>query len=85
MHRTTERHHHGIEQLYRSLDSDDTDTAVSVIVKVRGETCDIDCLYCYEKRKETPGGARVSAAQIGRLAALFRGRPSPSRFTEASR
>ncbi|MFD4906583.1 radical SAM protein [Kitasatospora purpeofusca] len=74
MHRTTERHH-GIEQLYRSLDSDDTDTAVSVIVKVRGETCDIDCLYCYEKRKEAPGGARVSAAQIGRLATLFRGRP----------
>ena len=75
MHRTTERHHDGIEQLYRSLDSDDTGTAVSVIVKVRGETCDIDCLYCYEKRKEAPGGARVSAAQIGRLATLFRGRP----------
>ncbi|MCX4689764.1 radical SAM protein [Kitasatospora purpeofusca] len=74
MHRTTERHHHGIEQLYRSLDSDDADTAVSVIVKVRGETCDIDCLYCYEKRKEAPGGARVGAAQIGRLADLFRGR-----------
>ncbi|MFG3056900.1 radical SAM protein [Kitasatospora sp. NPDC048239] len=75
MHRTTERQHHGIEQLYRSLDSDDTATAVSVIVKARGETCDIDCLYCYEKRKEAPGGARVSAAQIGRLATLFRGRP----------
>ncbi|MFD0347211.1 radical SAM protein [Kitasatospora aburaviensis] len=75
MHRTIERHHHGIERLYRSLDSDDTSTAVSVIVKVRGETCNVDCLYCYEKRKEAPGGARVNAAQIGRLATLFRGRP----------
>jgi uncharacterized protein len=76
MHRTTAQHSQpGIEQLYRSLDPDDTATAVSVIVKVRGETCDIDCLYCYEKRKEAPGGARVSAAQVGRLATLFRGRP----------
>ncbi|MEV4560888.1 radical SAM protein [Kitasatospora sp. NPDC049285] len=76
MHRTTEQQHYqGIDQLYRSLDADDTGTAVSVIVKVRGEECDIDCLYCYEKRKEAPGGARVGAAQIGRLAELFRGRP----------
>ncbi|PYC69175.1 radical SAM protein [Streptomyces tateyamensis] len=74
MHRTTEQHHTGIDQLYRSLDADDTSTAVSVIVKVRGEECDVDCLYCYEKRKEAPGGARVGAAQIGQLAVLFRGR-----------
>jgi uncharacterized protein len=67
--------HHPIEGLYRSLDLDDTGTAVSVIVKTRGETCDIDCLYCYEKRKEAPGGARVGACQIRRLADLFRGRP----------
>ncbi|MEV0963703.1 radical SAM protein [Streptomyces sp. NPDC049910] len=66
---------HPVEGLYQSLDVDDTRTAVSVIVKTRGETCDIDCLYCYEKRKEAPGGARVSAKQIRRLADLFRGRP----------
>ncbi|MFI2238222.1 radical SAM protein [Streptomyces chrestomyceticus] len=44
-------------------------------MKLRGETCDIDCLYCYEKRKETPGGARIEPEQIRRLADLFRGRP----------
>ncbi|NUK21940.1 radical SAM/SPASM domain-containing protein [Streptomyces lunaelactis] len=65
---------HTIEGLYRSLDVEDHDTAVSVIVKTRGETCDIDCLYCYEKRKEAPGGARVSAAQIKQLATVFKGR-----------
>lgn len=74
MNLSTEQRH-PIEGLYRSLDVDDTGTAVSVIVKTRGETCDIDCLYCYEKRKEAPGGARVGAGQISRLANLFRGRP----------
>ncbi|GHB10030.1 radical SAM/SPASM domain-containing protein [Streptomyces chryseus] len=74
MYLSTEQRH-PIEGLYRGLDVDDTGTAVSVIVKTRGETCDIDCLYCYEKRKEAPGGARVGADQIRRLANLFRGRP----------
>ncbi|WP_063773566.1 radical SAM/SPASM domain-containing protein [Streptomyces rubellomurinus] len=74
MHRTTEQHH-PIDRLYRSLQPEDTSTAVSVIVKLRGETCDIDCPHCYEKRKEVPGGARISADQIGQLARLFRGRP----------
>jgi uncharacterized protein len=64
-----------VEELYRSLDTADTSTAVSIIVKVRGDTCDIDCLYCYEKRKEAPGGARIDAEQIGDLARIFRGRP----------
>ncbi|WP_434596642.1 radical SAM protein [Streptomyces sp. A5-4] len=72
-HRTEQRH--PIDGLYRSLDVDDTGTAVSVIVKTRGETRDIDCLYCYEKHKEAPGGARVGAGQIRRLAELFKGRP----------
>lgn len=40
------------DHLYSGLDLADTETAVSVILKLRGETCDIDCLYCYEKRKE---------------------------------
>ncbi|MYZ37119.1 MULTISPECIES: radical SAM protein [unclassified Streptomyces] len=74
MNLSTEQRHL-VERLYRSLDVDDTGTAVSVIVKTRGETCDIDCLYCYEKRKEAPGGARVGAGQISRLASLFGGRP----------
>lgn len=67
-HTTTSGPHYlGLEE--------DTDAAVSVIVKLRGETCDIDCVFCYEKRKETPGGARVDVADIGRLATLFGERP----------
>lgn len=64
-----------IERIYRSLDPDDTRHAVSVIMKLRGETCDIDCLYCYEKRKETPGGARIGPGQVRDLARIFHGRP----------
>lgn len=64
-----------IERLYQRLDSEDTSTAVSVILKLRGETCDIDCLYCYEKRKEAPGGARIGVEHVRRLTELFRGRP----------
>ncbi|MFD6347369.1 radical SAM protein [Streptomyces roseolus] len=63
-----------IEGLYRSLDPEDGEAAVSVILKLRGETCDIDCLYCYEKRKEAPGGARIDAGQVRRLAEIFPGR-----------
>lgn len=76
MYRATERHDPiEIEQLYRGLDAEDATSAVSVILKLRGETCDIDCLYCYEKRKEAPGGARIDAGQVRQLAELFPGRP----------
>lgn len=64
-----------LDSLYAPLSSTGPDTAVSVILKLRGETCDIDCLYCFEKRKESPGGARISAAQIHRLGSIFSGRP----------
>lgn len=64
-----------IGQLYQSLTGTDPDIAVSVILKLRGETCDIDCLYCYEKRKEAPGGARIGVEQVRRLTEFFRGRP----------
>lgn len=73
--RDTTEQHDPIAQLYRGLDAEDTASAVSVILKLRGDTCDIDCLYCYEKRKEAPGGARIDAGQVRRLAELFRGRP----------
>ncbi|HEV2347005.1 MAG TPA: radical SAM protein [Actinocrinis sp.] len=61
--------------IYRTLDADGADTAASVIMKLRGETCDIDCLYCYEKRKEAPGGARISDEQVRRLGEIFGERP----------
>ncbi|MFE2728830.1 radical SAM protein [Kitasatospora sp. NPDC059327] len=64
-----------IHELYRSLDTEDRTEAVSVILKLRGETCDVDCLYCFEKRKEAPGGATVTADQVRDLGRLFRGRP----------
>ncbi|MFD6247810.1 radical SAM protein [Streptomyces roseolus] len=70
MHSTPARHG-PIDELYRGLTADDGEAAVSVILKVRGETCDIDCLYCYEKRKEAPGGARIDAGQVRRLAEIF--------------
>lgn len=71
----TAGHQEEIEEIYRSLAPGNTKNAVSVIMKLRGETCDIDCLYCYEKRKEAPGGARIGPDQVSDLAALFRGRP----------
>ena len=64
-----------ISELYRTLDGDDRTEAVSVILKVRGETCDVDCLYCYEKRKESPGGARISVEQVRQLGEIFGARP----------
>ncbi|MBD0741643.1 radical SAM protein [Streptomyces sp. CBMA152] len=63
------------EALYAPLEATGPDTAVSVILKLRGETCNIDCLYCYEKRKEAPGGARIDADQVHRLGQLFADRP----------
>ncbi|MFJ1707185.1 radical SAM protein [Kitasatospora sp. NPDC088346] len=63
-----------ITHLYRTLETSDDD-AVSVILKVRGETCDIDCLHCYEKRKEAPGGRVISADQVHVLPKVFPGRP----------
>ncbi|WP_372405619.1 radical SAM protein [Streptomyces luteireticuli] len=68
-------HGEKFDHMYRSLDPGDTRHAVSVIMKLRGETCDIDCLYCYEKRKEAPGGARIGPGQVRDLARIFHGRP----------
>jgi uncharacterized protein len=68
-------HIDSVDQLYRTLEPENDDVAVSVIVKLRGELCDIDCLYCYEKRKEAPGGARIGPEDIDRLGAVFGDRP----------
>jgi len=40
--------------VFDELGPGDADTAVSVIVKITGETCNINCFYCYEKRKPYP-------------------------------
>ncbi|RAY15006.1 hypothetical protein DPM19_09655 [Actinomadura craniellae] len=57
----------GIENIYAHLTGSRPDTAVSVIRKIRGKICDISCPYCYEQRKEAPGGTRVEAADLDRL------------------
>ncbi len=64
-----------VEAIYRSLDLADHSEAVSVLLKVRGDTCDIDCLYCYEKRKATPSATRMDAGDVARITRLFGGRP----------
>jgi len=84
MHRTTEQFD-SITKLYCGLDTKDQSSAVSVIMKLCGETCDIDCLYCYEKRKEAPGGARIDASQVRRIADLSGGGRWQSNCTVANR
>ncbi|GAA4838841.1 radical SAM protein [Kitasatospora terrestris] len=64
-----------IDELYRTLNPGNHAEAASVILKLWGETCDVDCLYCFEKRKEAPGGAVITAEQVRDLHRLFLGRP----------
>lgn len=64
-----------IDDLYRTLTADRPNEAVSVILKLRGDTCDIDCLYCYEKRKLAPSGRRLDAIDAGRICEVFGDRP----------
>ncbi|MGW2652077.1 radical SAM protein [Streptomyces sp. NPDC001478] len=61
--------------VWRPLEDTDHTAAVSVVLKLRGETCDIDCLYCFEKRKLAPGGAQITPAHIRRLGHIFGQRP----------
>ncbi|MFF2142165.1 radical SAM protein [Kitasatospora sp. NPDC058190] len=71
---TTRTEPAGLDSLWLTLEDTAADTAVSVILKLRGETCDADCLYCFEKRKEAPGGAVITREQIRKLGTLFPGR-----------
>ncbi|MEW1719740.1 SPASM domain-containing protein [Streptomyces sp. NPDC093109] len=65
-----------LDALWLPLEATAADTAaVSVVLKLRGETCDIDCLYCFEKRKEAPGGAAITPDQVRHLGRLFGSRP----------
>ncbi|NEC65897.1 radical SAM protein [Streptomyces sp. SID9727] len=61
--------------VWRPLEDTDHTAAVSVVLKLRGETCDVDCLYCFEKRKLAPGGAQITPAHIRRLGQIFGERP----------
>jgi uncharacterized protein len=62
-------------EIWHPLEDTDVSAAVSVVLKLRGETCDIDCSYCFEKRKLAPGGAYITPEQIRHLPAIFGERP----------
>ncbi|MFK0120123.1 radical SAM protein [Streptomyces sp. NPDC090994] len=62
-------------EMWRPLEDTDHTAAVSVVLKLRGETCDVDCLYCFEKRKLAPGGAQITVKHIRRLGQIFGERP----------
>ncbi|MEV0694098.1 radical SAM protein [Streptomyces sp. NPDC050388] len=62
-------------EVWRPLENTDHTAAVSVVLKLRGETCDVDCLYCFEKRKLAPGGAQITPNHIRRLGHIFGERP----------
>lgn len=50
-------------------------SAISVILKLPGETCNIDCHYCYEKRKPYPDSAQLVPETVARFLDLCGGRP----------
>ncbi|MET7290832.1 radical SAM protein [Streptomyces griseoloalbus] len=62
-------------EVWRPLEDTDHAAAVSVVLKLRGDTCDVDCLYCFEKRKLAPGGAQITVKHIRRLGQIFGERP----------
>lgn len=51
------------------------DEGLSVILKLAGETCNINCHYCYEKRKPYPNAARLAPETLERFLQLCDGRP----------
>ncbi|MFD0224386.1 radical SAM protein [Streptomyces hirsutus] len=62
-------------EVWRPLEDTDHSASVSVVLKLRGETCDVDCLYCFEKRKFAPGGAQITPKHVRRLGQIFGERP----------
>ena len=61
-------------QVYRHLGDHDDRSAVSVILKLRGETCDIDCLYCLRSARKLPV-ARESPLTRSSACPIFRRSP----------
>ncbi|MBX9659779.1 MAG: radical SAM protein [Nitrospiraceae bacterium] len=47
---------------------------ISVILKLVGEVCNLDCSYCYEKRKPYRGSRILKAEAVGRLLAQLHGK-----------
>lgn len=53
----------------------DSDDAISVILKLAGETCNINCSYCYEKRKPYEGKEFLQPEDLAALLKLAGDRP----------
>lgn len=49
--------------------------AVTVIAKLPGEVCNINCHYCYERRKPYPGAKFLTPAVLHRFLAIAGDRP----------
>jgi radical SAM protein with 4Fe4S-binding SPASM domain len=49
--------------------------AVAVIAKLPGEICNLNCHYCFERRKPYPGATFLTAAVLRRFLAIAAGRP----------
>ncbi|WP_074594396.1 radical SAM/SPASM domain-containing protein [Bacillus cereus] len=48
---------------------------LSIIMKLPGETCNINCLYCYEKRKPYPNAKYLDYTVVASLIKVMDGRP----------
>lgn len=50
------------------------DDTISLILKLVGETCNLDCVYCYEKRKPYQGSRILKLSTIEDALQAFSGR-----------
>ncbi len=48
---------------------------VSLLLKLVGEVCNLDCAYCYERRKPYSGNRLIEPESVARLIARFPDRP----------
>ena len=49
--------------------------AIAVIAKLPGEVCNINCHYCFERRKPYPGAKFLAASTLRRFLTVAGGRP----------
>lgn len=51
------------------------DKWLSVILKLPGEVCNINCVYCYEKRRPYENNKFMNPNDVTKFLNLFNGRP----------
>jgi radical SAM protein with 4Fe4S-binding SPASM domain len=52
-----------------------TDDALGIVLKIPGETCNINCHYCYEKRKPYPGSGFLTPDVLRKFLRVLGNRP----------